>query len=415
MVDPALPAPAAADALPEAADLVVVGAGLVGLATAHAVLARRPGLDVVVLDKEPDVAVHQSGRNSGVVHSGVYYAPGSQKALLCRRGRALLLDFAEAHGIPLERCGKVVVAVDDAERPALAEIARRGEANGVDASLIGPEALAELEPHVRGVQALHVRDAGIVDFPAVARRLAALVREAGGRVVHGAAVRGGEERAREVRVRTTAGDVRAGALAACAGLHSDRVAAAFGVEPPVRIVPFRGEYHRLRPEAAHLCRTLVYPVPDPRFPFLGVHLTRHIGGDVLAGPNAVLALRREGYHWRDVHLGDLADAARSSGLRRLARQHWRTGAGEVRRSLDRRAFARALQRMTPEVTAADLLPHRAGVRAQALHPDGRLADDFVVVDTPRTLHVLNAPSPAATASLAIGRSLGDRLADRLAR
>jgi L-2-hydroxyglutarate oxidase len=413
MIGPVPTRPAPPDALPPTADLVVVGGGLVGLATAWALQRQRPGASVLVLEKEADVARHQSGRNSGVVHSGAYYRPGSDKAVQCRRGREQLLAFAEAHDVAVRRCGKVVVAVDDAEVPALQEIARRARANGVDADLVGPGRLAELEPHVRGVLALHVRDAGTIDYPAVAARLARLVLDGGGRVVTGVAVVGGAESGRGVLVRTSAGEVEAGALVGCAGLHSDRLAAAFGVRPEVRIVPFRGEYHALRPAAAHLCRALIYPVPDPALPFLGVHLTRHISGRVLAGPNAVLALRREGYRWADVSSADLWGYARSPAVRRLGRSHWRVGVGEVRRSLSARATARALQRMTPDLRAHDLRPHRAGVRAQAVRPDGTLVDDFVIQRTTRTLHVLNAPSPAATACLAIGEALAARVVDVL--
>ncbi len=399
---------------PEHPRVVVVGAGLVGLATADAILTARPDASVVVLDKEPDVASHQSGRNSGVIHSGVYYTPGSAKATGCRRGRALLLQLARAEGVPHEQCGKVVVAVSDDERPALAEIARRGIANGVALEVIGPEALRELEPHVVGVQAIRVDDAGIIDYPAVARVLARRVTAAGGAVRTGAAVVGGHEGPGSVVVQTTDGDVEADVLVACAGLQGDRVAQLFSDAPlPVRIVPFRGEYHRLRPEAAQLCRSLIYPVPDPRFPFLGVHLTRHISGDVLAGPNAVLALRREGYTWGQVSGRDLADALSYPGMRHLAAEHWRTGLGEMWRSVSTRAFVRALQRMTPAITVEDLRPHRAGVRAQAVFPDGSLADDFVIHATDRTVHVLNAPSPAATASLAIGEQLASRVLQRL--
>jgi (S)-2-hydroxyglutarate dehydrogenase len=398
----------------ERSDIAIIGGGLVGLSTAHSLLDRHPGLDVVVIEKEDSVAGHQSGRNSGVIHSGIYYAPGSVKALTCRRGRALLLAFAREHDIPHERCGKVIVAVDEEERGPLHELARRGSANGVDARLIGTAELARLEPAVRGVEALHVNDAGIIDYVAVAEVLRALVVDRGGRVMTGATVESAVETPAAVRLQTTLGDFEASAVVACAGLHSDRVARMFGAgDLPVRIVPFRGEYHALRPAAADLCRNLIYPVPDPRFPFLGVHLTRHINGRVLAGPNAVPALRREGYRWRDASWHEMASLASHAGARALAREHWRTGLGEMWRSLNRRAFVRALQRMTPDITVSDLLPYPAGVRAQAVGFDGSLADDFVFHTTPRTVQVLNAPSPAATAALAIGESLAERTMDRL--
>lgn len=395
-------------------EVVVVGGGLVGLATAAEILHRRPGAKVVVLEKEERVAAHQSGRNSGVVHSGAYYAPGSLKAQLCRRGRDLLLALADTHDIPAERCGKVVVAVEDGERPALHEIARRAEANGVAARLVGRAELAELEPAVRGVEALRVEDAGIIDYVAVAGVLAELIVGRGGEVRTGTTLVGAAESPAGVRLETSAGPLEADAVVTCAGLHSDRVARLFGPDPlPVRIIPFRGEYHRLTPQAATLCRNLIYPVPDPRFPFLGVHLTRQIDGGVVAGPNAVPALQREGYSWGAVSVREMASLAAHSGARALARQHWRMGMGEIRRSLDRRAFVHALQRMTPDIALADLRPHPAGVRAQAVFPDGTLADDFVIHSTSRAVHVLNAPSPAATASLAIGEALASSAMQRL--
>lgn len=392
----------------------MIGGGLVGLAAAYQLLQARPDLAVTVLEKESEVARHQSGRNSGVIHSGAYYAPGSAKARLCRRGRARLLDLARSHDVPHERCGKVIVAVNTAERVVLHDIADRAAANGVAARLVGLAELAHLEPAVRGVEALQVDDAGIIDYSAVARVLVDLVVAAGGSLRTGAQVVGGTESHDGVEVSTTAGDLEASVLLGCAGLHSDLVAGLFSADPlPVRILPFRGEYFALRPAAAHLCRNLIYPVPDPNLPFLGVHLTRHISGQVLAGPNAVPALRREGYGWDAVSLVETAQALAWPGSRRLAARFWRTGAGEVWRSLNRAAFVTALQRMTPDVTVADLQPHRAGVRAQAVHRDGTLADDFIFHQTARTIHVLNAPSPAATASLAIGEVLAERLLGRL--
>ena len=393
---------------------VVVGGGLVGLATAAALARSRPDLHVTVLEKESTLAAHQSGNNSGVVHSGVYYTPGSVKAVTCRRGRQLLLDHAERHDIDIDICGKVIVATDDSQRMALDDIARRGRANGVQVTPIGPGRLRELEPHVRGVAALHVADAGIVDYPALARTLAAQITESGGTVRTGTTVVSGHEGTEGVTITTTTGEVRADVVVTCAGLHSDVVARAFGAtDVSLQIIPFRGEYFRLRPQARRLCRSLIYPVPDPRFPFLGVHLTRHISGHVLAGPNAVLGLAREGYRWRDIDAGDLRRMAASQGLRQLARQHWRTGIGEMWRSVNRRAFVRALQQMTPAISPSDIEPYPAGVRAQALYPDGTLADDFVFHETPRTLHVLNAPSPAATSCLAIGEQLSAQALGRI--
>lgn len=398
--------------------VLVVGAGLVGLATAHAIGTLRPDVSVTVVDKEDDLAAHQSGRNSGVIHSGVYYAPGSAKARLCRRGRAMLLDLVRREDIAHDVCGKVVVAVEPDERPRLHEIARRGHANGVRARLVGRTELRRLEPAVRGVEALHVADAGIVDYVGVARSLAATVADRGGEVrlghrVVGATTRGGQVAVASVTAGGEEVELVADVVVTCAGVHGDRLVAALTGRPsPVTIVPFRGEYHRLRPEARDLCRTLIYPVPDPRFPFLGVHLTRHVSGEVLAGPNAVLALDREGYTWADRRWADVRDVLTDPGMRVLARRHWRTGLGEVWRSLDARAFARALRRMTPDLRREDLEPATAGIRAQALHPDGTLADDFVITTSPHGVHVLNAPSPAATASLAIGEVLAQRVAER---
>ena len=392
-------------------DVLVVGAGLVGLATAAAIVGADPTTRVTVVEKETSIARHQSGRNSGVIHSGVYYEPGSTKATLCRRGRSLLVDLVRDHDIAHEMCGKVVVAVADDERPGLEAIAARGRANGVSARMVDAATLRALEPAVRGVQALQVHDAGVVDFVAVAEHLADTVRRAGGQVLLGARVVDAAEGDHQVRVTTTAGDIEADRFVGCAGLHSDALYAQLtGERPPVSIIPFRGEYHRLRPEARGLCRGLIYPVPDPRFPFLGVHLTTHVSGEVLAGPNAVLALDREGYSWRDRSWPEMRRMAGEPGMRALARRHWVTGMGEMHRSLSRRAFARALRRMTPDLREADLLPYRAGVRAQAVFPDGALADDFVIRRTGRGVHVLNAPSPAATASLAIGEQIAQRLA-----
>lgn len=388
---------------PYDADLVVVGAGIVGLATARAAVEARPGISVLVLDKEPTVAAHQTGHNSGVVHSGIYYRPGSLKATTVEAGRAALLAYCRERGLGLEVCGKVVVAAREDERPALEALAARAEANGVGVERLDRQELRELEPHAEGVAALHVPSAAIVDFTEVAGALADDVVAAGGAVELGRevhALRRGHER---VVVETSGGRLAARWAVNCAGLHSDVLARRSGREHPTRIVAFRGEYHELRPERRHLVRNLVYPVPDPRFPFLGVHLTRMLDGSVHVGPNAVLALAREGYRWRTIDVRELASLARSPALRRLARAHWRTGTGEVVRSVSTAAMVRALRRLVPEVRAADLVRAGSGVRAQAVAPDGTLLDDFVVDADGPIVHVLNAPSPAATASLAIGR------------
>ncbi len=383
-------------------DFAVVGAGIVGLATARA-LAHGGARRVAVLEAEPDVGWHQSGRNSGVVHSGLYYKPGSLKARLCVEGRAALERYCGEHGVAFERCGKLVVATRDDERPRLDELERRGRANGLTGLRRLPAAaIREFEPHAAGIDALHVAETGIVDFPAMCRALAEDVASAGGEVRKRSAVLGTRRDGTELVVRTSSGELRARAIVGCAGLHADRLARACGVDPGVRIVPFRGEYHLLAPARRELVKHLIYPVPDPRFPFLGVHFTRRVGGEIEAGPNAVLALARHGYDWSRVSVRDLAETFAWPGFWRLASRHAGHAIGEVRRSLDRHRFAEALRRLVPELADDDLAPARAGVRAQALARDGALVDDFHVVRGERQLHVLNAPSPAATASLAIG-------------
>jgi L-2-hydroxyglutarate oxidase len=395
------------------ADVAIVGGGIVGLATAYQLTQHFPGRRVAVLEKEVGLAAHQTGHNSGVLHSGVYYKPGSLKAVTCRTGKRAMEEFCAAEGIPFDVCGKVIVAVTDAERPALAMIHERAQANGVRCELIGPERLRELEPHAAGVQALHVPETGIVDYKQVCARLAARVRERDGQVLTRARVTAIKPHADGVAVHSTAGDVAARAVVNCAGLYCDHVTRLGGQEPAARIVPFRGEYYALKPAAAHLCRNLIYPVPDPAFPFLGVHFTRMIHGGVECGPNAVLAFAREGYHKTDVNLADLAETLTYPGFLRLARRYWRTGLGELWRSMSKAAFVRALQRLLPAIRAADLESAPAGVRAQAVARDGGLVDDFLIQEHGRVVNVLNAPSPAATASLAIGARVVERLAARL--
>jgi len=391
------------------ADVVVLGGGIVGGATSLAVLERRPGASLVVLEKESTLAAHQTGRNSGVIHSGLYYKPGSLKATTCARGRALLERFCEQHGVAFERCGKVVVATREDEVPRLDELERRGRANGLaGVRRVGVEELREHEPHAAGVAALFVPETGIVDYAEVARAYAAEVVRRGGEVRTGARATGIFRRDERVVVATTAGDVEARVLVACAGLESDRVARMAGLAIDVAIVPFRGEYWMLAPARASLVKNLVYPVPDPSFPFLGVHFTRRIHGGVEAGPNAVLALAREGYHRASFDLRDAWGVARWPGFWRMARKHWRAGMAEQGRSLSRTAFARACATLVPEITADDLTPGGAGVRAQAVQRDGALVDDFALAEDVRMVHVLNAPSPAATASLAIGEEIASR-------
>lgn len=388
-------------------DVVVIGGGIVGLATAMALMRARVA-SVLVVEAEERLARHQTGNNSGVIHAGLYYKPGSLKARLCAEGRRALYDFCRDHVISHERCGKVVVATAPDEVPALDELERRGRANGLAGiRRLSPEQVRELEPNVRGVAGLHVDETGIVDYVAVAGAFADVVRQNGGAVRTDARVLGVSVRSAGLVLETTLGPVECQGLINCGGLHSDRIARMCGVDPGVQIVPFRGEYYQLRPDRAHLIRNLVYPVPDPRFPFLGVHFTRMIGGRVEAGPNAVLALARNGYSRTSFSVRDSLETARFGGFWRMARRYWKTALGEVHRSFSKRAFLKALQRLLPDLTLADLEPGGAGVRAQAVEPSGTLVDDFRIVSAPRMVHVLNAPSPAATASIAIGQHIAE--------
>jgi L-2-hydroxyglutarate oxidase LhgO len=393
-------------------DLAIIGAGIVGLATGYRYLQRNPASRVVILEKEDTVAAHQTGHNSGVIHSGIYYRPGSLKARNCRIGADALIAFCEEQGIPYERCGKVVVATTDEELPLLQALYERAEANGVPGvELIGPERLQELEPHARGRQALHVPTTGIVDFTRVAAACAREIARAGGELRTGTRVVGLVRNRDHCIVETSGGNVEAARVINCAGLYADRIARLAGADPPIQIVPFRGEYYTLKPDRRHLVRNLIYPVPDPRFPFLGVHFTRRIDGAVEAGPNAVLALAREGYRKSDFRLGEMWETMVYPGFRRLARTYWQVGAGEIWRSLRKPAFVKALQRLVPAITGADLLPGGSGVRAQAVDREGKLVDDFRILHTGSVVHVLNAPSPAATAAFAIADEILSFMAD----
>lgn len=392
------------------ADFIVVGAGIVGLATAYRLTERFPDCRVVVLESEADVARHQSGHNSGVLHSGIYYQPGSQKALTCRTGKAAMEAFCDAHSVPWDRCGKVVVATHQRELDALDRIAERASANGVGFERINSDQLRELEPHAAGIAGLHVPETGIVDYRSVCEKLAERIRLAGSELHFESKVIAIDATDQSIGARC--GDGRtyaAGRLINCGGLQCDRVARLAGVQPEIRIVPFRGEYYELAPGREHLVRNLIYPVPDPSFPFLGVHFTRMMVGGVECGPNAVLALSREGYDWKSVRLTDLAQTLSFAGFRKLAMKHWRTGLGEMHRSLSKAAFVQALQKLMPALKSSDLVPGRAGVRAQAVSPDGNLVDDFLIQRSASAIHVLNAPSPAATASLAIADNIVDQL------
>lgn len=373
-----------------------------GLATAFKLLRKKPGSSVLVLEKESSVALHQTGHNSGVLHSGIYYKPGSLKARIAVRGAREMARFCEEHGVPFELSGKVIVATSEEERPRLEGLLARGRENGVPGlRAISKEELREIEPHARGVAALHSASTGIVSFRAVAETMASSIERAGGKVRTGARLLGFRREGEWLRLHTEAGDLLTKQVVTASGLHADRVAALCGAEPSARILPFRGEYYRLRPESRGLVRSLIYPVPDPRFPFLGVHFTRRIGGDVEAGPNAVLALAREGYRKTDVSPRDLWEMARFLGTFRMARKHWRTGFEEYYRSFSKSAFVRKLQNLVPELTEDDLEPGGSGVRAMALERDGSLVDDFRIVESGGFVHVLSAPSPAATSSLAI--------------
>jgi L-2-hydroxyglutarate oxidase len=392
-------------------DVAVCGGGIVGLATAWRLLERFPDKRVIVLEKEQQVGTHQTGHNSGVLHSGIYYKPGTLKAINCREGKLAMEAFCREQDIPYDRCGKVIVAVDEAEKPLLGRIFERGQQNGINCELIGPERLHELEPHAAGVQAIHVPEAGIVNYRQVAERLAKLVVERGSEVKCGAGVFSFKIGS-EIGIETTAGYFSAGYVVNCTGLHSDRTAKLTGLPVTAKIVPFRGEYYELVPAAEHLCRNLIYPVPDPSFPFLGVHFTRMIQGGVECGPNAVLAFAREGYRKFDVNLRDLTETVSYGGFLRIAAKYWQTGAGEIWRSLSKAAFVKALSRLVPEIRAEHLKPARAGVRAQAIAPDGTMIDDFLIQAEGLFVNVLNAPSPAATSALNIGKLVVEQLTAR---
>ncbi|MCU1375058.1 MAG: hydroxyglutarate oxidase [Actinomycetia bacterium] len=393
-------------------DIAVVGGGIVGLGVAHALTERFEGMNVVVLEKETALAAHQTGRNSGVIHSGVYYRPGSLKAELATRASRTMVEFCQEHGIDHAVCGKLIVATTPAELAALDGLAERGRANGIPVAVLGPEAVAEREPHLRCLGALDVPTTGIVDYRAVTEALASLSRGRGVEIRLGTTVERFDRRSDHWLVHTSGDPLEARFLVNCGGLQSDRITRLAGADPGARIIPFRGEYFDVVAPRSELVRGLIYPVPDPQFPFLGVHLTRGIHGEVHAGPNAVLALAREGYRWRDVAPRDVAEILRYPGFWRLARQHWRYGLSEVVRSVAKQRFVRSVQRLVPDLRAEDFVRAPAGVRAQAVDRGGQLVDDFLLVDDDHALHVTNAPSPAATASIEIGRLIAERVALR---
>jgi L-2-hydroxyglutarate oxidase len=393
-------------------DVAIIGGGIVGMSTAMA-LTGSCRVALIVLEAEDHLAAHQTGNNSGVIHSGIYYKPGSLKARNCVEGREALYRFCQEQGIAHDRCGKIVVATQTSDLPLLDELERRGQANGVlGIQKLSAEQLKEHEPHVVGLAGLLVPETGIVNYAEVTRVYGRLTQEHGGTIRTGARVRKVHRRSTELRLETTRGEVVCRHVINCGGLHSDHVARMSGVDPKVQIVPFRGEYYQLTAGRRFLVRNLIYPVPDPRFPFLGVHFTRMIGGSVEAGPNAVLALKREGYRLGDVSIRDCLEMASFGGFWRLVGKYWKTGSGELYRSLSKGAFVKALQKLIPELTAEDIVPAGAGVRAQAVDATGSLVDDFRIVEDERMIHVLNAPSPAATASLSIGRTVAALAARR---
>lgn len=394
-------------------DIAIVGGGIVGLATAWQIGNRYPNLRVTVLEKEASVGGHQTGHNSGVLHSGIYYKPGSLRAQNCRSGKAAMEAFCKEHGVPYDICGKVIVAVSENELPGLDRILERGRANGVRCEMIDRGRLMELEPHTAGIKAIHVPEAGIVNYTAVTRKLAEILIARGGQVCVNWLVNRMHEEPDGVVIVSPAGEILARHVVTCGGLYSDRLSKMTGLPTPNRIVPFRGEYYDLTPSVRNLCRNLIYPVPDPNFPFLGVHFTRMIEGGVECGPNAVLAFAREGYRKLDINVGDLVETLTYGGFLKLASKYWRTGAGEMWRSWSKTAFVRALQRLIPEIKSDDLVAARTGVRAQAIAPDGLMIDDFLIEASGRFVNVLNAPSPAATSSLNVGKLIVERLSERL--
>ena len=396
-------------------DCAIIGGGIVGLATAFTLSRRDPGLRIIVLEKETGLARHQTGRNSGVIHSGIYYKPGSFKARFAREGSRSMVEFCREHGIKHDVCGKVIVATRESELPLLDKLYQRGLDNELPVTRLTAEQVREIEPHVRCLAGIKVPTTGIVDYKEVCAKFADLLRDRGGAVITGARVTGSREANGTHHIETTNGGFEARFLVNCAGLHSDRVARLAGLRPQARIVPFRGEYYELVSEKRHLVNTLIYPVPNPAFPFLGVHFTKMIDGSVHAGPNAVLAFKREGYWKTSFNLRDFLETMTYGGFWKLARRNLSEGLMEIHRSLSKAAFVRSLQRLIPEVQPDDVVPTHAGVRAQALMPDGSLVDDFLILRERNACHVCNAPSPAATASLEIGKAVADQIPDLRAR
>jgi L-2-hydroxyglutarate oxidase len=395
-------------------DITIIGGGIVGLATAWKIQCAHPGIKLAVLEKEPAVATHQTDRNSGVIHSGIYYKPGSAKAVNCVKGYGMLLDFCQAHEIPYELCGKIIIAGEEKQIATLEGIYQRGVQNGLEGiRMIDSREAKEIEPHCRAVKGIWVPQAGIIDYHVVANKLASLITQQGGNIITGFKVDSLAEDNDSVRISCANRTVVSQLAIGCAGLYADRLAALAGAEPPHKIVPFRGEFYALRPEAIRLVRGLIYPVPDVNFPFLGVHLTKRIDGGIEAGPNAVLAFRREGYKHLDIHPGELAEALSYRGFHKLALKHWRKGMDEMVRSFSKRAFLKSLQLLVPELRSADISRSRTGVRAQALDVNGNLVDDYVIIQQERMIHLCNAPSPAATSCLSIGEYVANVVGEKL--
>jgi len=394
-------------------EICIIGGGIVGLATAYRISSRFPDKRIVVLEKERSLAKHQTGHNSGVLHSGIYYKPGSLKAINCRKGKLAMEEFCREQEIDHELCGKIIVALNDEEIPRMEKIYERGQANGVRCEIIPQERMREIEPHAAGVSAIHVPECGIVNYKQVCERMGELISQKNdNELLLGQEVRGIQEVADGMLIRTDQTEIESDFLINCGGLHSDRVTRMGGQEPPAKIIPFKGEYYELREDAKHLCKHLIYPVPDPQFPFLGVHFTRMIDGSVECGPNAVLAFGREAYGKLDLNLKDLFESLSYSGFIKMAMKHWKMGLGEMWRSYNKGAFVRALQRLIPEIEGKHLESAPAGIRAQAVTPEGDMVDDFLIQENERVVNVCNAPSPAATASLNIGATIADKLAER---
>lgn len=396
-------------------DVTIVGGGIVGLATAYQILTAKPGIKLTLIEKENEVGRHQTGNNSGVIHSGIYYKPGSLKARNCIDGYSRLLHFCDLHGIRYERCGKIIVATSEAELALLQNLFKRGNENGLaNLRMLGKEELREVEPHVTGLAGISVPQTGIIDYREVALKLSELIRHAGGTVVLNEKVTDIQTDSTNVVLATDKRTHTSKLAVNCAGLYSDKIARLTTLALDVKIIPFRGEYYKLRKEKEYLVKNLIYPVPDPNFPFLGVHFTRMIQGGVEAGPNAVLAFKREGYRKTDIHMGELAESLAWPGFQKVALKYWKTGFGEMYRSFSKAAFTKALQKLIPEIQESDLIDGGAGVRAQACDRKGELVDDFLILESGKVINVCNAPSPAATSSLSIGHTVAEKVLKRLA-